>query len=160
MTERGPLSRGVCVVLLLVAAVILVQSAVEIASAYRSREWPTTDAEVMVSTVAYVVGHSVRPYDPQITYTYHVGDGVYVSDRLWFGSSRFLLKSSALELANRYPVGAHLRISYSPDDPHVSVIQPGIQWESIAKTGLAGAIIVLTLWLSGRVGRPLAKAEE
>ena len=60
-------------------------------------------------------------------------------------------------MANRYPVGAHLRVSYSPEDPHSSVIQPGIQSESIAKVGLAAGIM-LAVWLLGNVRRPFARA--
>jgi len=153
---QGQLSRGRRGARLLVAAGIRVQSVGESAAAYRRRRWPTTDAEVTRSTVSYLVGGK-RHYEPQITYTYRVGDDVYINDRLWFGSSLFLRQRSALEMANRYPVGAHLRVSYSPEDPHSSVIQPGIQSESIAKVGLAAGIM-LAVWLLGNVRRPFARA--
>ena len=50
----------------------------------------------------------------------------------------------------------HLRISYSREDPVVSVVYPGITWQNIALPGMGIALILLALW--GFMRQRLARA--
>jgi len=135
-------------IMLLVGVVILVQSILEIVPALRSRSWPTAEAEVTGSSIAYLVGGKSH-YEPTVSYTYRVGGRSYTNDQIWFGPSHFFFRSSALDVITPYPVGARLRVSYSPEDPYLSVIRPGVRWESAAKIVLAVGIIILAAWFIG-----------
>ena len=143
--------------LALVAGVWVLVSQIEIlATAYASRRWPTTDAQVTSSTVHTLVGGSYARYRPTVTYRYQVGDKTYFNHRLRFRSSLFARCSSTLKEASRYEPGMHLRISYSREDPVVSVVYPGITWQNIALPGMGIALILLALW--GFMRQRLARA--
>jgi hypothetical protein len=112
-----------------------------------STSWPTTQGEVVYSSIEQHMdsdsdGGTSVTYKAKVVYNYQVGGQALVGDR-----RRFLETSSnnarrAQEAINRYPVGAQVMVYFDPNNPQVSVLEPG--------AGVGGLIaLVITLGLLG-----------
>lgn len=101
---------------------------------YQSSAWPTTSSRIIRSEVAWTQSTSSSskstPY-ALIYYSYSVNGRDYNNDRISFdnvSSSR-----EAVEvLVAQYPAGAEATVSYQPETPENSVLQPGIPYRQCA----------------------------
>jgi hypothetical protein len=109
-----------------------------------SAGWPTTSGEVASSRVAHRSGgrHS-SPCDwPQVCFHYALGGQSFTGCRATFSQS--CDRTSAQELAARYPVGARVEISYDPDNPAAAVLEPN-SWDDQLNLAAGGLFIGLLL---------------
>lgn len=109
---------------------------------FGSRNWPSVDAIVTATGVSVSSGgeESDTTYTPQITYEYDVDDTAYVGSRYSFGSTKdpsFKSREQAEAwLEEHCPVDSRIAVHYDPDQPGISVVEPGV-WRSLF-TILAG----------------------
>jgi Protein of unknown function (DUF3592) len=157
-------------VLVFIAASLIVTlwAVMEVWTEARSLGWSAVPAQVTQSDVARVavygsVSRSVQPtrtewYEWRLRYTYHVDGMVFASDRLRFVVTPYWNKTSALEWAARYPVGAGVTAYVSPDDATFAVLEPGPSFASLFLLAAAilsgsGAAWILPGVTQGRVRR-------
>lgn len=90
--------------------------------------WPKVTGRVTASAVRsittgsgeYVSTHHI----PEVGFTYTVAGQDYVGSRIAFRDLRGM-KRSARKLVNKYPAGAAIEVSYDPQAPQDSVLEPG-----------------------------------
>jgi hypothetical protein len=108
-----------------------------------SASWPTTQGEVVYSTLEQSTstdsdGDTSVTYGAKIVYNYQVSGQQLTGDRRAFSETRTSSARRAQEIANRYQVGSMVTVYYDPNNPQVSVLEPG--------TGLTGLILpIITL---------------
>lgn len=121
-------------VILLLGMGVLVYAIFSLSRALASRSWPTAKGTITRSFVK-----EDETYTAKVTYRYSVRGREYSGNDVQAGGllSWGLLRD-AERVTNKYPVGASVRVRYLPRDPHISLLEPGINF-SIAFC-FAGAI--------------------
>ena len=70
-------------------------------------------------------------YGPHLIYKYVVQGQTYYSNRRSFGQLSGSDEEWAAEILEKYPPGARIPVSYSPDNPHLAVLEPGTSSEAL-----------------------------
>ena len=82
-------------------------------------------------------------------YRYVVGGRERTGDRVCFGDGLGVSwRSSAERRAGRYPVGRKVSVFYDPEEPDVSVLEPGAQ--AVTYGGIAAGVVMtafMAAWL-------------
>jgi hypothetical protein len=113
---------------------------------FGSRNWPSLDAIVTATDVSVSSGgeESDTTYSPEITYEYDVDDTAYVGSRYSFGSTKdpsFTSREQAEAWIEEHcPVDSRIPVHYDPDQPGVSVVEPGV-WRSVFTILAGGAFL-------------------
>lgn len=92
-----------------------------------------------------------------VRYEYVVDGQTYEGDRVAYGDYGSILRSHAEDIVARYPVGAAVTVSYMPNSPEESLLEPGIRLQSFL-IPLFGAAL-LALGITGLVAAPKALAQ-
>ncbi len=93
----------------------------DLVSAYATLKWPTVIGQIVQSSIR-VVKDKGTAYCPDISWTYHVEGRIYSGSNDPFCESN----AHAQAVVAKFPVGANVAISYSPQDASVSTIEPGM----------------------------------
>ena len=123
-----------------VGSVLLFGAFREIARAVDSEDWPEVPGEIEETGVLY----EGRGFSPEVRYHYRVGDSQYVSDRIAFGgrvsmSFRFWAEG----IVARYRQSKMVRVRVCPNDPDLSVLEPGVHWSCWFILILAAVFVAL-----------------
>jgi hypothetical protein len=118
------------VVLVGAAAIYLGLANARVARA--SVDWPAVDGEIVRSGIQEerITTRSGPPsltHRAVVVYTYSAGGVRYEGNRVAFGEYATSDPEDAAQIVNRYPTGTAVRVHYRPDDPAVSVLEPGDQ---------------------------------
>lgn len=103
---------------------------------FGSRDWPTVDATVTATSISVEGGGDEvsATYVPERHYEYDVDGTSYVGSRYSFGGSKdppFDSREKAREwIDENCPVDAQIPVYNDPDQPDVSVVEPGA-WRSL-----------------------------
>jgi len=122
-----------------------------------SNSWPSVDGVVKTSELGSEDG-----YAAEVTYDYKV------NERLFTGNKIRMMKlygpcDDAQEDLLRYPVGAHIKVFYSPADCSDAVLEPGVHPSSWFLPLLGGLFIVgplLMMFAVARVNKVAASRRE
>ncbi len=124
--------KGCLLVVLLFIVLMAAMAALDGWNRYKdgkaSAQWPTTEGVILTSELKTDLGKSddVDPkYTAAITYRYAVEGYEYTGERVSFAGRTFLEKVKAESLVTRYNKGKRVRVSYDPQTPHVSALEPG-----------------------------------
>lgn len=113
---------------------------------FGSGNWPTVDATVTGPSISVQGGgdDAKTSYVPEFHYEYEVNDTSYVGSRYSFGGSNvpsFDAREKAQAWIDEHcPVDGQIPVHYNPDQPDVSVVEPGA-WRSLV-TVLAGLVFL------------------
>lgn len=116
--------------------------------AQQSQSWPSTAgtvSEVQVKEISRedADGFQTTSYQPQVTYSYQVGNQTYTSDRLSFGARvSYGNRNQASKVLEAYPVGMPLVIYYDPEKPAEAVVE---RQASGFKLLLIGGILLIVI---------------
>jgi hypothetical protein len=86
--------------------------------------WPTVPGTVLESTLERH-GISGDRYAAVVRYRYRVGEKDYTSNRIRAGGRQVVPRASAQALADKYPLGARVRVHHDPERPAHAVLEPG-----------------------------------
>ncbi len=89
---------------------------------FRTGFWSTTDGVIEVSEIRQFRFSSANV---QIGYSYLVNGKRYGSSRISTLDESFDDVRFAMEVADRYPVGQAVSVSYNPRDPSFAILEPG-----------------------------------
>jgi Protein of unknown function (DUF3592) len=92
-----------------------------------SRAWPVASGQIVVSAVDVPQTHDsddATDCTARIRYRYRVAGKDYESDSVTPGGGAMLRRQFAEELVARYPVGAHVDVTYDPQAPERAVLEP------------------------------------
>jgi hypothetical protein len=82
-----------------------------------AREWPTTNGQVVESSVATVSGRTTA-YAPVVQYRFEVAGTIYRSSKILLTDHpNFDTAEEAQAYADEYPVGRDVTVHYDPRDP-------------------------------------------
>lgn len=134
MFTQGLIAVGI----LLLGMGMLVYGLFFLSRALGSRSWPTAKGTITRSFVDKDNDDDVT-YTAKVTYRFSVGGREFSGTDVQAGGllSWGLLRG-AERVTNKYPAGASVRVWYLPRDPHISMLEPGVN-SSIAFY-FAGAI--------------------
>ena len=122
----------------------------DIVRGFASKSWSSTQGVVLSSRVSSSPGLDVI-WHPVVTYQYTVDDRAFEGDVIAFhslsgprvgGSNR----ADVQEMADGYAVGTTVEVYYDPQDPAVSVLQPGASYTNIF--GPVFSLVVLVIGIS------------
>ena len=112
----------------------------DITNSKDSNSWPSTIGEIIKSRVGRrtsLNNEFVHDY-ADIQYNYMVKSKKYTSNRVSFANSE-----NPVLVVKRYPVGWQVNVFYNPDNPKVSVLEPG--FSDLTYMWLGGAVIFFFL---------------
>lgn len=93
-----------------------------------STGWPVAEGIIRSSVVESHSGNKGgTTYSAKVTYEYSVPSGKLTGDKVGFGDYGSSDSAHAYSVVNRYDPGKPVRVSYSPEDPALAVLEPGIQ---------------------------------
>jgi len=102
-----------------------------------SASWPSVEGRVISSEVTRSTdADGAVSYSPEVTYSYTVENASYTNGRIKFGENAYGNRNKAEEIAANYPVGRTVTVYYEPEQPALSVLEPGVT---------AGSFIVLCI---------------
>lgn len=149
-----------------IGVVLLVFGLRSLGHARASTEWPVAEG---VITAAEVVrkrgsGDSGPTYRPDISYDYTVDGTTLSGDRVHFGGAVSTSNQGwARGIVARYPVGHQVQVRYSPEDPALAVLEPGVTWVVWLMPGIGALFllvgVVMMVAMPRLMGRAAAQAE-
>ncbi len=118
-----------------------------------SRDWPTVEGEILRSSVHMtetpvkkngreVPNKKSRSYSPAIEYLYTVKGQELTSTRVTIDDESLGTEASARAIVDKYPAHSKVKVSYQPDQPATSVLEPG-SWAGAYRWFLPGGAFVL-----------------
>jgi hypothetical protein len=111
---------------ILVGAVLMGYGGLGLWKAAMSKGWPTVPGKVISSKVEADPGKGGTVYSPDVDYSYTVNGTAFISDRLTFGRVNTGNPAPAQVVVGKYPVDREVTVFYSPKDPTLAVLEPGI----------------------------------
>lgn len=111
-----------------------------------STGWPTvegtvTSAETRIAR--HPAGDRARSSTKAVVvYSYSVEGIKYSSDRISFVQDGAGSGHEAHQIVRRYPFGKKVKVYFNPDDPRVSVLEPGMSLSSFMPLG-AGVVFII-----------------
>jgi hypothetical protein len=122
--------------------------------AYQSEKWPSTAGVIIygkqsASTTATEMsdGEMVRStsHGTHLVYRFEVGGHKHYSNVRVFGQLAGSDADWADDIAERYPVGKAVQVTYSPANPDLAVLEPGINTEAYYLPGAGAAFLLFGL---------------
>jgi len=119
-----------------------------------SGSWPKTSGVVMQSSIETKRSSSHRrgrrsrtSYSPKIQFEYTVDGKQYSSDQLNASGEFFAGRGKAQEVVDNYKRGKQVDVFYSPADPNVAMLEPGLTGGSFVVFGVGVLFSVVGLGL-------------
>ncbi len=111
-----------------------------------SASWPTVDGRVTRSEVTESTdADGGDSYSPEVTYEYQVNNRSYENSTIKFGENSYSSRRRAEEIAATYPVGQRVNVSYDPNEPGQSVLEPGVTGGSYIVLGIGALFVAVSL---------------
>lgn len=112
--------------------------------AHASTEWPVVEGRVMHAAVEHKRGNKGgTTYSAEVQYDYVVNGVTHSSNRVAFGSISSSDPSGARNVVNRYPKGKTVAVRHSPEDPSLSVLEPGVHGSAWFVPAFGGAFFLV-----------------
>jgi hypothetical protein len=119
--------------------------------AARSRRWPTAPGKVISAEevqherkLPEEAGGGTRiHYDALVNYEYTVGKVLIGSTVLRMGLTETSSEARAQKILARYAPGQALQVSYNPQDPTESVLEPGASPVNFVRAGMGLIFLVI-----------------
>lgn len=134
-SAMGPAVACFASLFLLIGLAMLAGGGVRLWRAHASRGWPVTAGVMALNpddlrTPAPAEDSGAAApgvfYSARFLYRYEVDGKPYFGNNPRFGLPPSDSVSPTGELAGRFPPGAKIKVTYSPEDPEISVLEPGI----------------------------------
>ena len=133
-----------------------------LAEAKASADWPTVQGTITLSDVSVQTSTSgtgskkktSTVYQPSVVYDYKVNGQGYTSHRITAGDFSSSSSKRAHRIAGKYPKGSTATVYYNPDEPYMSVLEPGATFTSYIPfaSGLIFAGVGVLIMLGGIFG--------
>lgn len=114
-------------------------------NALESKRWPSVDGVIAISefTTNRDRDNGSTTYGASIAYDYTVNEVLHTGSNVHFGQYGTGDPSYGRGIANPYPVGKQVHVYYNPDDPWISVLEPGAGWSSFMVAGIGVLFAVI-----------------
>ncbi len=118
------------------------QSVTDLVNDMESSAWPTTSGRIISSKIEQSEESGDTYFAPSLEYEYVVDERNYRSKRIRFGDFVPALPGTtaeAEEVSLRYTSGKSVQVYFDPDDPSLSVLEPG--------AGKIRILTILAIWV-------------
>ena len=134
-------------VLIIIGVALFIFGGKTLRYGWASDEWDQVSGTVTHSNVSKVrIGNnqdgSKPEFKPNIKYRYSVDGTTYNSDRILFGAAEkeepphHPLYTDIRAWKEKYPEGAKVTVWVNPDDPNISVLEPGLYFSVLLIPGV------------------------
>jgi hypothetical protein len=111
---------------ILIGLIALGVGVMNLVRSLRCESWPTVEGVIESADMqSQTGGEEGITYSADISYAYQVAGKHYAGQRVAFGA-RSASSSRAQRVLDRFPVGKKVSVHYSPGDPQLAVLEPGI----------------------------------
>lgn len=111
--------------------------------------WPTAQGVVVSSSVSTRHDNDGDSYSPEVTYTYLANKQSFKNSTIKFGENSYSNRGQAYEIAERYPAGRKVKVSYDPKYPDKAVLEPGVSGGSFIVLGVGALFVVIGVIAAG-----------
>ncbi|WP_081887643.1 DUF3592 domain-containing protein [Verrucomicrobium sp. BvORR034] len=130
-------------IFILVGGGIMYAGVTNLRNASASKNWPTVPGKVVISEVdRRRSDKGSTTYSANVVYDYLVEGTTYSAKRVSFGSGSSSNPAGARTTQNKYKVGTEVNVHYSPKDPSLAVLEPGVTGVTLLLPGI-GAVFFL-----------------
>ncbi len=115
-----------------------------------SESWPSVEGKITASKISESGPHDNRTLRAHVSYQYEVNENIHRSDRVDFNSAGMSSsqRGDIQEITRKYPVGRSVTVYYDPDDPNISVLEPGVKLGAAFMLGMicigVGGVVLLS----------------
>ncbi len=114
-----------------------------------SKNWPTTVATVQKSVVKTDVGEEGGfSYSALVLYEFEVNGFGHSGDRVTFGDFGSGDEERVKEIVKRYPEGTEVRVYFHPNDPDLSILEPGLTARAWAIPGFGFVFLIIGIFMA------------
>ncbi|MBD3270157.1 DUF3592 domain-containing protein, partial [Candidatus Peregrinibacteria bacterium] len=132
------------ILFMIIGASTLYFSLGEVFSAYNSENWQNAPGKVIVSEVVRDVDSDGDiSYRTDVLYQYQVEGKQFTGNTIYFGKMDNSNPGEANRIITDYPEGSEVKIYYDPDDPNISTLIPGINWEVFFLPGIFAMFFIM-----------------
>jgi hypothetical protein len=147
---KSPVAKAALFMLLLAVGIAMTGWGVLVVrEALDSRSWPTVEGTVIVSETRHVPARESADrrssYQPEVAVEYEVDGQTLICDRLTFTTISFDRAMLVRELLRPYPVGKKVSVSYDPDDPARSVLDPRLRFTAFLLPAVGAMLTIGTI---------------
>jgi hypothetical protein len=141
---------------------IVVVAPIEMVRKVNAEHWPARPAVITKSYLSFQRGSATRPasgsyWRANICATWRDSGEPFCVTRIRYGGFRVGEgKDDALATVSKYPVGTHVDVHYSPQDPRHTVLEARSPWtemRALFAAGLALLLVPVVLWAWSRLRR-------
>jgi hypothetical protein len=151
VTQGGQKNMIGYIIAIVISAVVLFKFGQDILRGLSSRGWPTTEGRITYAGIqaqrSTDEDGTRMSYGAAVQYAYNVSGQEIQGTRRTFSDVRTNSRQRAERILARYPQGASVTVYHHPDNPSLSVLEPGVGWFSYI-----GAIVVLGFFVFGILG--------
>ncbi len=136
---------------IVIGLIVLGVGVVNLERSFRCGSWPTVEGVIELADMqSQTGGENGTTYSADISYGYQVAGKHYTGQRVAFGSMP-ASASYAQRILDRFPVGKKVRVYYSPGDPSLAVLEPGIHggtgvWFGVGMVFILFGVVFLQLF--------------
>ncbi len=130
-------------------------------NASASKNWPTVPGKVVVSEVdRHRSDKGSSTYSANVVYDYKVESTTYSAKRVSFGDSRSSNPAGARTIQNKYKLGMEVPVHYSPKEPSLAVLEPGVTGATMLLPGIGGVFFLVGCAMAFFLPAALRKQES
>ena len=130
-------------IFILVGGGIMYAGVTNLRNASASKNWPTVPGKVVVSELNRSRSDKgSTTYSATVVYDYNVDGTTYSAKRVSFGQGSSSNPAGARTVLNKYKLGNEVNVHYSPKDPSLAVLEPGVTGVTMLLPGI-GAVFFL-----------------
>jgi len=138
---------GVLSIFLLIGLCASIYGGCLLIKSAQSASWPSTDGIVKTAEMGSQSDSHGTTYAAELKYDYQVDGKALTGNKIRTVKVSSSSGSDARKDLNKYPVGAKVKVFYSPTDPADCVLEPGIHPSSWLWLGLGSAFVAFPLIL-------------
>jgi hypothetical protein len=133
-----------CAIFFVVGLGISIYAGCEMYKSMQSNSWLAADGIIKTAALNAKPAQKRVYYSAKITYEYSVEGKRLIGDQIRMVNVETSNPSNCEQDLDKYPVGAKIRVYYSPTDPSDCVLEPGVQTDSWGLAGMGGAFVVFS----------------
>ena len=114
-----------------------------------SNGWPTVNGEVTASSIRTETTDDGTVYIADIEYRFVANDQWWEGDVVNFGENGSYSRRDTVGILEKYPVGLEVTVSYDPEMPETSVLEPGVTSDSYLFLIIGLTLLLLVVLING-----------
>lgn len=137
----------------LAGAYILGGGIVKLVHASQSKSWPTVQGRILSSKIISVKHKNGTSDKADVLYQYQVNNKTFTSGQIRFGQYDYDDSTGAKSDVEKYNRQPDLRVFYSPGNPSIAVLEPGIHGATWYRPFFGTIFLTFSCVMARAIGR-------